>query len=74
MQGLRRRKADLEALIEQLQAEELGVRDALAMAFEEQKKYEQVAETARLLQRKEMNRRETAMLDELGLRKAAGGR
>ena len=74
MQGLRQRKADLEARIEELLAEERGVRDALALAFESQKKYEHVAETARVLQRKEMDRRETAMLDELGLRRAASGR
>ena len=46
---------------------------ALTLAFEEQKKYEQVAETIRLAQRKEAARRETAALDELGLRRAAGG-
>ena len=59
-----------EAEIARLLAEEQGVRDALAIACEEQKKYEHVAETARLLQRKEAARRETAELDELGLRRA----
>ncbi len=68
--GLRLRRALAEAEIARLLAEEQGVRDALAIAFEEQKKYEHVAETARLLQRKEAARRETAELDELGLRRA----
>ena len=55
------------------QAEEAGARDALALAFEEQKKYEQVAEGIRLARAKETARQETAALDELGLRKAARG-
>jgi len=72
--GLRLRKAAAEAEIARLLAEEQGVRDALALAFETQKKYEHVAETARRLERKEADRRETSMLDELGLRRAAAGR
>jgi flagellar protein FliJ len=72
--GLRLRKQGADAGIALLVAEEQGVRDALALAFETQKKYEQVAETARILERKEADRRESAMLDELGLRRAAGGR
>ena len=71
-QGLRRRKADADAEIARLLAEEQGVRDALSIAFEAQKKYEHVAETARVLEAKEANRRETADLDEMGLRRAAG--
>jgi flagellar FliJ protein len=74
MDGLRQRKAAIHAEIDLCLKEEAGARDALALAFEEQKKYEHVAESARLLQMKEMARRETAMLDELGLRRAAGGR
>ena len=54
--------------------EEQGARDALSEAFEALKKYEQVAESARLAQVKEALRRETAALDELGLRKAVGHR
>lgn len=72
--GLRHRKIEAEAQIALLLAEEQGVRDALAEAFETQKKYEHVAETARVLQRKEAGRRETAELDEMGLRRASGGR
>jgi len=68
--GLRLRKAALQAQIEVIQAEERGARDALAQAFEEQKKYEQVAETARLAQVKETKRRENAELDEVGMRAA----
>jgi flagellar FliJ protein len=69
--ALRERKAAARAEIDAVALEELGARDALAQAFEEQKKYEQVAEAARLLQLKEQAKRETAALDELGLRKAA---
>ena len=74
MDGLRLRKAAVQAEIDALLIEEAGARDALAQAFEEQKKYEQIAEQARLLQLKEAGRRETAALDELGLRKAVGAR
>jgi len=74
VKGLRLRKAAADAEIALILAEEQGVRDALALAFEAQKKYEHVAETARILARKEADRRESAMLDELGLRRAAGGR
>lgn len=70
LDGLRVRKANILAEIEALLAEEAGARDALAEAFEAQKKYEQVAETARLAELKEAGRREAAALDELGLRKA----
>ena len=70
MGGLRIRKEAAQREIDSLLIEERGARDALARAFEEQKKYEQVAETARKLEVKEESRRETAALDELGLRKA----
>lgn len=72
MDGLRVRKAEVQARIDALLSEEAGARDALAQAFEEQKKYEQVAEQARVLELREAGRRETAALDELGLRKAGG--
>ena len=71
LQGLKMRKASAQTQIDLLLAEEQGARDALAQAFESQKKYEQVAETARVLERKEAGRREAAQLDELGLRKVA---
>jgi flagellar FliJ protein len=69
--ALRERKAAARAEMDAVALEEQGARDALAEAFEAQKKYEQVAEAAHLLQLKEQGRRETAALDELGLRKAA---
>lgn len=69
--ALRDRMAQARAEVAAIALEEQGARDALAQAFEEQKKYEQVAEAARLAQLKEQARRETAALDELGLRKAA---
>ena len=53
-------------------AEEAGARDALSRAFEELKKFEHVAEVARIAEVKEQGRRETAALDEMGLRKATG--
>lgn len=68
--GLRVRKAGLQADIDAIEAEERGARDALAEAFEEQKKYQQVAENARLAGVKDANRRENAELDEVGMRAA----
>ncbi len=58
--------------LSEIQQEEAGARDILAEAFEEQKKYEQVAENMRLAAARERARREGAVLDELGLRAAAG--
>jgi flagellar protein FliJ len=69
--GLRIRKAAVLAEIDAIAAEERGARDALSLAFEEQKKYEQVVENARVAAVKEAGRRETAMLDELGMQRAA---
>jgi flagellar FliJ protein len=68
--GLRVRKAAIHAELELIAVEERGARDALAQAFEEQKKYEQVAENARLAEVKEVTRRENAELDEVGMRAA----
>lgn len=68
--ALRLRKAAIQAELELIAVEELGARDALAQAFEEQKKYEQVAENARLAQVKETRRRENADLDEVGMQSA----
>ena len=70
-QGLRLKKAEADAEIARIAVEEQGVRDALATAFEAQKKYEHVAEAARLKARLKEDRIETAMLDELGLRRTA---
>lgn len=70
-EGLRMRKAKVQAEIDAIAIEETGARDALNLAFEEQKKYEQVVENARRAEAKEAARRETAALDEMGLRRAA---
>jgi flagellar FliJ protein len=70
-EGLKQRKAAALVAIDTLALEEAGARDALAEAFEALKKYEHVAENHRLAARKEAGRRETAALDELGLRQAA---
>src|SRR5688572_29836562 len=48
LDGLRVRKAALQDELRQIGLEESGARDVLAEAFEEQKKYEQVAENMRL--------------------------
>src|SRR6478609_9356682 len=70
---IRRDQALLE--IDQILIEEAGARDALAHAFENLKKYEHVAEAAKVAKAKLVGKLETAALDELGLRRAAvGGR
>jgi flagellar FliJ protein len=68
MDGVRQRRARMTEEITQIGHEEAGARDALAEAFEAMKKFEQVAEMARVAQAREAGRRETAELDELGLR------
>lgn len=72
LRGWRIRRDGALADIEAAKAEEAGARDALSRAFEELKKFEHVAELARLAQVKEAARRETAALDEMGLRIAQG--
>jgi flagellar FliJ protein len=72
LSALKMRKERAQADIDVLLMEEQGARDALAQAFEEQKKYEEIAEQQRLVAVKEAGRRESAAMDELGLRKAAG--
>ena len=69
LEGLRIRKATARAEIAVILTEEQGARDALGEAFEAQKKYEHIAETLAIAERKETGRRETAALDELGLRR-----
>jgi len=73
LEGVRIRKAAAQMEVDRIALEEAGARDALAMAFEDQKKYEQVAENMRLARNKEVAKQETAALDELGLRRAGGG-
>lgn len=74
LEGVRIRRAALQFEAEQIMMEEAGARDALAQAFEEQKKYEQVADNMRIAREKVVARMETAAMDELGLRRAAAGR
>lgn len=71
-QGWRWRRSELEAEIAQIATEEEGARDAISHAYEELKKFEQVAETARVAEVKEAMRKETMVMDELGQRRAAG--
>lgn len=68
---IRRDQALLE--IDQILIEEAGARDALSLAFENLKKYEHVAEAAKVAKAKLVGKLETAALDELGLRRAAAG-
>jgi len=72
LDGLRIRKAKVREEMQALALEAAAARELLAQAFETQKKYEQVAETARVLELKDVARRETAAMDELGLRRAVG--
>jgi flagellar protein FliJ len=67
--GLKARRARAEGDLQALALEEAGARDALSTAFEEQKKYEHLAEAARLSDLRTVARRESAALDELALRR-----
>ncbi|HEY3798021.1 MAG TPA: flagellar FliJ family protein [Caulobacteraceae bacterium] len=73
-EALKLRKVTAQRDIELARAEEEGARDAIAEAFERLKKYEQVAESAKAAEVREEARREAAVLDEMGLRRAAGRR
>jgi flagellar FliJ protein len=72
LKGWRFRRDQAIADIAAAQAEEEGARDALSRAFEQLKKFEQVAEMARVTELKEAARKETAALDELGIRAVRG--
>ncbi len=69
-QGLTVRKAQIQTQIDAIKVEESGARDALSRAFEELKKYEQVAENAKVARQKKNDAIETAQMDEMGLRKS----
>jgi len=74
-QGNKIRRDQTLLEIDQILIEEAGARDALSMAFENLKKYEHVAEAAKVAKIKLAGKLETAALDELGLRRVAvGGR
>jgi flagellar FliJ protein len=70
-EGWKLRKERAMAELSAIQHEEQGARDALARAYEELKKVEQVAETARVAAVKAQDRRDAQALDELALRRAA---
>jgi flagellar FliJ protein len=72
MKGWRVMREQLNEQIAALAVEEAGARDALSKAFEELKKFEHVAEMARLADAREEARRESAAMDEMGLRQAGG--
>ena len=71
LEGWRARRDGLKADIVSIASEEAGARDALARAFEELKKYEQIEEDARLQAVREAAKIENAALDDLGMRRAA---
>ena len=68
-EGLKARRAKAEADLKACVMEEAGARDALSRAFEEQKKYEMLAENARVVAARTVAGLETAALDELALRR-----
>jgi flagellar FliJ protein len=70
LRGVKVRRGVLQAAAAAIAAEEAGARDALSQAFESLKKFEQVAEMARLADEREAAARETKALDEMGLRAA----
>jgi flagellar FliJ protein len=71
--AVRMRKAEIQITIEALLVEETGARDALSVAFEDLKRYEHVAEAQKVKAAKLEQQRETAALDELGLRRPRQG-
>lgn len=73
LKGWALKRADAEGVVAAVAAEEEGARDALTSAFEELKKFEHVAEAARLSKLVAAAKRETAAFDEMGLRRRAGG-
>ena len=70
LEGWRARRDGLKADIASIASEEAGARDALARAFEELKKYEQIEEEARLQAVRDAAKIENAALDDLGMRRA----
>jgi flagellar FliJ protein len=74
MQALRVRMDGVRGQLRAIELEERGARDALAQAFETQKKYEHVAEQAQILAARKAGQREAAQMDELGLRKVGAAR
>jgi flagellar export protein FliJ len=71
LEGWRVRRDALAAEIAEIAAEEAGARDALADAFAEQKKYEQVEESHLEQLRLAAQKQENAAYDEVASRRAA---
>ncbi len=71
MRGVSVRRGVLKAALAAIVTEEAGARDALTQAYESLKKFEQVAEMARLAGEREAARRETQAMDEMGVRAAS---
>ena len=69
--GWKMRRAVAQTDVAEIDAEEMGARDALTGAFEELKKFEHVAEMTRLNAVIAAGKRVTAAFDELGLRRRA---
>lgn len=69
--GWKIRKSVAQSDLHTVEQEELGARDALMGAFEELKKFEHVAEATRLNQLVAAQRRESAVMDEQAIRRAA---
>jgi flagellar FliJ protein len=67
-QGVVIRRDKLQRELASVMLEEEGARDALSEAFEALKKFEKVAENYRLAEQAEQAKRDSAALDELGLR------
>ena len=72
VKGWRVRRAGAQAQVEAIALEEQGARDALTRAFEDQKKFEHVAELSRLKAAAEEGKREAEALDELAIRRTFG--
>ena len=68
-EGLKARRGRAEADLKVCVLEESGARDALSQAFEAQKKYERLAENARIAAARKVAKLETAELDEMALRR-----
>jgi flagellar FliJ protein len=69
--GWKIRKSVAQSDLHTVEQEELGARDALMGAFEELKKFEHVAEATRLNQLVAAQRRDSAVMDEQAIRRAA---
>lgn len=70
LKGWKQRRDIAQGQVDVIAKEEQGAREALAEAFEAQKKFEHVAEVSRLQALAEAGKREAAMLDELAIQRA----